>query len=183
LTLLEPASNVGERAIACLRWYAIRHRSRFAARVAEELDVRGFERYAPTWREITRWSDRQKAVDRPLFPGYMFVRFDAARDLITILQTPGLAGVLGPDEYSPEPIDDAEISSLRRVVDATAGAARPCAYVAGERVRVESGPMAGTEGEVLRTKGAERLVVRMKILNSAISVELDANTVTRSKAD
>lgn len=148
--------------------------------MTDELDARRIEHYSPTYTETTRWSDRSKVVDRPLFPGYLFVRFDASRELITVLQTPGIAGVLGIDEYSPEPIEDAEISSLRRVVDATAGAARPCAYVAGERVQVETGPMAGATGVVVRTKGTTRLVVRMQILNSAASVELDADTVTRA---
>ena len=55
----------------------------------------------------------------------------------------------------------------------------PCAYVAGETVLIESGPLAGVSGVVTRTKGAYRLVVRVPMLMSAVNVEIGADTVAK----
>jgi transcription antitermination factor NusG len=47
----------------------------------------------------------------------------------------------------------------------------------GQPVVVERGPLKGTEGVVVRTKGAYRLVVSVFLLQRSISAEIDRDSV------
>src|SRR5262249_506069 len=76
------------------------------------------------------------------------------------------------------PIDEAELVAIRRITESGI-LAQPCPYVAvGEVVRVEAGPLEGLVGIVLRTKGADRLVVSVSLLMRSVSVEIDRSRVT-----
>jgi len=81
----------------------------------------------------------------------------------------------------PTPIADEDIAAVRRVTDSHMKI-EPCEFSAGELVTVETGAFAGQTGRITRTKGARRLVVSLdlKILSRTVSVELDADTVTRA---
>jgi transcription antitermination factor NusG len=48
---------------------------------------------------------------------------------------------------------------------------------AGDRVRVERGPMRGLEGTLLRTKDALRLVIGVELLQRSMAVELDREAI------
>jgi transcription antitermination factor NusG len=163
------------------RWFALRVRSQCDFRVQELLDARGIETFVPTWSETVQWSDRVKTTVRPLFSGYVFARFAAhddetfnASDAIRIA---GVVQIL-PTSLNPISIPDAEIENLRLVL-ASRLPVTACPYVAGEQVTIESGALAGVSGVVIRTKGAARLVVRVTLLNAAVNVEIEADTVKR----
>ena len=53
-----------------LRWFAIWTRSRHERAVYDQLTERGIEAFLPTVASWSRWKDRKKKIDRPLFPGY-----------------------------------------------------------------------------------------------------------------
>jgi len=62
-------------------WYAVHVKSRFEREVSEALRQKGYEEFAAFYRTRRRWSDRTKTVEFPLFPGYIFCRFDGAGPL------------------------------------------------------------------------------------------------------
>ena len=61
------------------RWFAVWTRSRHERAVFEQLTERGIEAFLPTTPRWSRWKDRKKKIEWPLFPGYCFARFDAGR--------------------------------------------------------------------------------------------------------
>jgi len=64
-----------------INWYAIQVRPRAEFSTANILLSKGLEPYVPQYRATRQWSDRQVKVDLPLFPGYVFCRFDATIQL------------------------------------------------------------------------------------------------------
>jgi transcriptional antiterminator NusG len=66
---------------ALLSWYAVWTRSRAEKAVHDQLAAKGVEAFLPTVPRWSRWKDRRKKVDWPLFPGYCFARFDARDSL------------------------------------------------------------------------------------------------------
>jgi transcription antitermination factor NusG len=152
------------------RWFALRVRPRAEKVVADALHGKGYEEFLPLQRERRRWSDRVATVDLPLFPGYVFCRFDAQQRL-PILTTPGVMLVVGIGK-APQPIDDEEIASLQ-VLDASRLHLEPWPYLhIGRRVQILAGPLAGAEGILLSVKSQQRLVVAVTLLQRAVSVEI-----------
>jgi transcription antitermination factor NusG len=52
----------------------------------------------------------------------------------------------------------------------------------GERVRVRAGPLAGTEGILVREKSAYRVVINVDLLNRAVAVEVERDLIEPCKA-
>jgi transcription antitermination factor NusG len=167
---------VTELAVAhSLPWYALQVRPRFEKMVASALVTKGFELFLPLYRHRSRWSDRIKEVDLPLFSGYLFCRIDLNHRL-PILITPGVTQIVGIGR-APRPVDEEEIAALKAIV-LSGLQAEPRSYLnIGQRVRIEIGPLAGVEGILTALKGSARLVVSVTLLQRSVSVEIDESWV------
>jgi len=171
---------------ACPRWYALRVRVAREKRAEQRLHDAGFTAFAPTYSQPSQWSDRLKTIERPLFPGYVFVQLaltngQATPQIVNVLQVPYIYQVL-PTSLAPAPIPDAEIAAVRAALAAKVPLFA-CDYVAGQRVKVERGPLKGTEGVVLRRNGVTRLVISMTLLARSVFVHLDAADVAPDPKD
>jgi transcription antitermination factor NusG len=158
-------------------WFALRVRSNFEFRVQGALDALDIASFLPAWTETVKWSDREKRVTRPLFPGYAFIRSECREDLLAALRVAGVVQIL-PNSFNPLPVSEKELNDVRRVV-AHKLHAEPCEFVSGELVEIQSGPLAGVRGVVQRTKGAVHVVVSIEMLRRSIRVEVDADTLLR----
>src|SRR5215471_12565913 len=129
------------------QWYAVQLRPRFERQVALQLQAKGYEQHLPLYRSRRRWSDRVKVIELPLFPGYIFCKFDVEKRL-PILVIPGVISIVGCGRM-PLPIPEAEITAVQRIVNSH----MPCgpwpALGVGQRVRVRYGPLQGLEGVVV----------------------------------
>jgi transcription antitermination factor NusG len=158
-----------------LPWYALQVRPRFEKAIASTLLSKGYEGFLPLYRHRSRWSDRMKEVQLPLFTGYLFCRLDLNRRL-PVLITPGVMHIVGIGKI-PHPVDEFEIAALQSIV-VSGLQAEPRSYLSiGERVRIELGPLAGTEGILTSLKGSSRLVVSVNLLQRSVSVEIDESWV------
>jgi transcription antitermination factor NusG len=157
-------------------WYALSVRSRHEKTVAHFLESFGYVSFFPTYKARRLWSDRIKEVEAPLFPGYLFCRFDIYNRL-PILMIPGVQHIVGGTKF-PAPIDTSEINALQTVVQS--GAARePWPFLqAGDRLRIEHGSLAGVEGILLQVKGRHRLVLSVTLLQRSVSVDVDSAWVS-----
>jgi transcription antitermination factor NusG len=158
------------------RWFALRTSSRSELRSSTELVQRGIETYLPACRVKRKWSDRVKVVDLPLFPGYLFARFHV-NDRLKVLQTPGVLQILGNGK-TPVPISENELDNLRSLVAANTLIV-PWPYLrAGQRIRIERGPLTGVEGYVVRAEeGALRIVVSVDLLQRSVATEIDRDSI------
>jgi transcription antitermination factor NusG len=152
-------------------WYALHVRSRFEKLVLTQLEGKGYEAFLPMYTSVRRWSDRTKSASLPLFPNYIFCRFDV-HSRLPILVTQGVNFVVGAGK-TPIPVDDQEIAALRYVLAANV-TPQPWPYIgAGEVVRVIQGPLKGVTGIVLRTKGCDRLILSISLLMRSVAMEID----------
>ncbi len=139
------------------------------------LERQGFEEYVPLHRVRRRWSDRVKDLEAVLFPGYIFCRFPREQRL-RVLNSPGVESIVGFGR-TDVPVDDAEIAAVRALI----ASGRPLAnwpfLRIGQNVTIESGPLAGLRGVVLRDETAWRVVVSVEALDRSIAVELDRDMI------
>ena len=156
-------------------WFAVRTRARAEKSVHEQLDRKKIEAFLPTAARWSRWKDRKKLVDWPLFPGYCFARFDPA-DSLTVLKCVGVASIVTfGNEFAPIP--DAEIDSLRILVTSTLKYDPAPFLTEGEMVRVTHGPLAGVIGRLVRKGAKARLFLSIDLIGQAVSAEVDAGDV------
>src|ERR1035438_9760292 len=158
-------------------WYAIRTKARLEPVTLCALNGKGYESFLPTYRSRRKWSDRMVDVENPLFPGYLFSRFDVGRRL-PILTTPGVLSIVSFGK-EPGPVDNDEIEAVRTVLRSGLYA-EPCPFLReGERVRIVSGPLTGLDGILEKKKTKHRIVISVTILQRSVSVELDSGWIKR----
>jgi transcription antitermination factor NusG len=157
------------------QWFAIYVRSHFERAVEECLKGKGYQSFSPFYKTIRKRSGRTKILDLPLFPGYVFCCFNPHRRL-PILTTPGIVNIVGSGKI-PEPINVSEIRSIQRVAE-SGQSVQPWPFLQqGQKIRIEAGPLSGTEGTLLRVKNQLRLVVSVTLLHRSIAVEIDQELV------
>jgi transcription antitermination factor NusG len=154
-------------------WFAVQVKTRRESAVATILGGKGYEAFLPTYKSRRRWSDRIKELELPLFPGYLFCRFNA-QNRLPILTTPGVVQIVGIGR-NPMPLEESEIAAIQVVV--RSGLSRePWPFLqVGGRVRIEGGPLYGLEGIVLAFKGRNRLVLSVTLLQRSVAVEIDGD--------
>ena len=157
-------------------WYAIWTRSRHENVVREQLELKGYEAFLPTIPRWSRWKDRKKKVDWPLFPGYCFARFDSA-DALPVLKCTGVVNIVS-FEGKPAPIPAIELDSIRLLVGSDLQF-DPCPMIReGMMVEVVHGPLRGVVGRLMRKDAPKaRLVLSVDLIGQAVSVEVDAADV------
>jgi transcription antitermination factor NusG len=161
---------------AKLPWFALQVRARQEASVGEQLKSQGYERFLPFYKLRKRWSDRIKEIEAPLFPGYLFCRFNP-HNRLPILKTPGIIQIVGFNNV-PAMVDENEILSIQRLV-LSGIQHQPCPFLAiGDRVRISAGPLLGLEGLLTDIKGSHRLVLSVSLLQRSVAVEIDSAFIT-----
>ncbi len=161
--------------IANAPWFALQVRARHELGVAKFLRGRGYDPFVPLYENRRRWSDRIKVVHEPLFPGYLFCQLDL-NNRLPILTTPGVIHIVGFNR-APVAVDESEIEAVHNLV-ASGFPSQPWPYLhAGDRVRIDSGPLRGLEGLLVELRGSHRLVVSVTLLQRSVAVEIDSALV------
>jgi transcription antitermination factor NusG len=157
------------------RWYAVRTRSRHEQVVRTQLEQKGYEAYLPLIARWSRWKDRRKRINWPLFPGYCFARFDAAHAL-PIRTCAGVVAIVAFDGQIV-PVADHEIDGIRRLLDSELRF-DPCPLIReGMTVEVVRGPLTGISGRLVRKGTQARLILSVELIGQAVSVEVHAADV------
>jgi transcription antitermination factor NusG len=149
-------------------WYAVRVKSNRERVTSLALSGKGYAVFFP---ECRRPGGR---TESPLFPGYIFCRFDV-RNRLPVLSLPGVVHIVGLGR-TPVPVDEREMESLRIVVNSDLPVTPEPALAVGQPIRVERGPLAGAGGIVVGL-GPRRLVVAISLLQRSVSVELDRDWI------
>jgi transcription antitermination factor NusG len=156
-------------------WFALWTRSRHEQVVREQLVRKRIDVFLPTVTKWSRWKDRKKRIDWPLFPGYCFARFNPLERL-PILKCTGVVSIISY-QGEPAPIPEHEIDSIRQLVESDL-AYDPCPMIReGMMVEVIHGPLKGVIGRLVRKNEKARLVLSVDLIGQGVSVEVDAADV------
>jgi transcriptional antiterminator NusG len=156
-------------------WFAIRTRARAEKVVHQQLCKKGIESFLPTITRWSRWKDRRKEIDWPLFPGYCFASFSMA-DRLDTLKCRGVAGIVSFGG-EPAPVAELEIQSLKILVESTLRYDCAPFIREGSLVEVVHGPLTGAVGRLIRKGKRARLVLSVNLICQGASVEVDAADV------
>ncbi|HEY5705747.1 MAG TPA: transcription termination/antitermination NusG family protein [Terrimicrobiaceae bacterium] len=158
-----------------MQWLAIQAHPTAEAVAEFNLSLLSIETLLPVvHRAIRHATRRPRLIARALFPGYLFARFCAADSLRAVTYSRGVVRVVGAGDR-PIPVQDAIIASIRARIGAD-GFVELAEHrlVAGDEVRIASGPLAGWSGVFERELGDTQ---RVEILIQA----LEQSRVVREK--
>jgi transcription antitermination factor NusG len=156
-------------------WHAVYTRHQHEKSVAALLAAKGIDVFLPLSASERLWSDRNKTLESPLFPGYLFFRAGADVGL-QIAGTPGVHMILRHGTRAAR-IPESEIAAIRRLADSPHPIAPHPFLNSGERVRIKRGTLQGVEGILLRLKNQSRLVLSVNMLAQSVAVEIDVADV------
>jgi len=156
-------------------WYAVRVKSNRERITAESLKGKGYPVCFPTYCDRTRRANGSGTIKLPLFPGYVFCRFDVSKRL-PILMAPGVVHIVSCGRI-PQPVDEREMSSVISVVESGLPL-RPHPFLSiGQPVELDRGPLAGVAGVILEYADEEQFVVSVTLLQRSIAVKVDRNWI------
>jgi transcription antitermination factor NusG len=154
-------------------WFALHTQSRYESNVKNLLMAKGYECFLPTYRRKRVWSGRVVESELPLFPSYLFCRFDPRVSSGTgrVLTTHGVRKVLSFGG-KPSAVCEREIESLQVLMQASLPHEPWNNIPVGTRVRIESGPLKGVEGISLSNCADRKVLLSVSILQRSVSVSL-----------
>ena len=137
--------------------------------MAEFCRIQRYEHYLPLRQETKVYQRRKVTVEKPVFPGYLFVSFDPDGRL-EILKTNNIVRIL---ETEDEERLVHELEQIRKAlaVDSTLGAV--AALQRGRHVRITGGPFMGVEGQIQELKGMAKVLLNVEMIGRAVAVEVD----------
>ena len=101
-----------------LHGYAVTTRSRHEKVVAEQLWQKEIECFLPLREVISKWKDRRKKVQFPLFPSYLFVHVPIQERRVDILKVSSVVRII---EFNRDPvaIPEGQVQAVKKLVFST----------------------------------------------------------------
>src|ERR1700680_630838 len=162
------APSVDGRLSDSVQWFAVWTRSRHEQVVRDQLEKKKITAFLPTIPRWSRWKDRKKKIDFPLFP---------PAHALPILKCTGVVNIVSFDG-KPAAIPAYELDSIRLLVGSEMQF-DPCPLIReGMMVEVLHGPLRGVGGRLMRKDAHHaRLILSVDLIGQAVSVEVDAADV------
>jgi transcriptional antiterminator RfaH len=152
------------------KWHLLLVKSRQERQLSQTLASMGVPHYLPLVRRTRYWGARKAVVHDPLFPGYLFLR----GELDEVYRADRTRRVA---RFVPVPDQNQIDWELRNIRLALLNDAMLQPYPSlsnGTRVEVRCGPFQGVQGVVSDRARENRLILQVRMLGTATSLEIDA---------
>jgi len=161
-----------------LHWYVLYVKSRHEYVTERELNRKGIETYLPSVKKLSRWKDRKKLIDFPLFPGYLFTHIQSIPEkFLKVLQTKGAVTLLYHKPGYPASVPDEEISSIKILVESGRELDVYPYFKEGSPVRIKRGPLKGAQGILNKKEDYHMFLINVELLGRSVGVNIYAEDV------
>lgn len=155
-------------------WHVLHVTSNHEKRVVQHLNARSVEHYLPLYTERSRWTDRSVALQRPLFAGYVFIRF-SPQQRVLIVSIPGVLNLLGG--AGCHTVSGEEMERIRRGL-AGGYLLRPHPGLdVGMHVRVRGGIFDGVSGVITEVRRQCKVVLSLSAVQRCFSLEVGIDQI------
>lgn len=155
-------------------WHVLYVRSRCERKVETLLKEKQQEVFLPMVKTIRKWSDRNKIIEVPLFPSYIFVKINSAKDFHNTLSVDGACAYIKfGREYAR--VSNEEIMKIKlflRSEDISDVKSNSKSIEIGEIKMIEHGPLSGLECEIIKVNNENKIVVRIESIQQNITATL-----------
>lgn len=163
-------------------WYVVRTHPRQEIRAQQNLDAGGIETFLPKMHGRRSRRGAGEMEGAPLFPQYLFARFDLRMRLRDVSFARGVQALLRTGATLAV-VDHAVVEFLRSRVDADGLIRVGAPLRPGEEIVIEDGPFAALVGVVERfVPERERVTVLLTAVQWPYRVDVPADAIRRLKA-
>lgn len=154
-------------------WYAVQTRVREEDKAAFNLRKQGFAVFLPKYKKTRRHARKTDVVHRPLFPGYLFVEIDLAREQwYSINGTYGVVRLISAgDEPAVVPSEIIDAIMMRGDESGIIQLQHK-ALQQGDRIRVIAGPFAEYEGLFDEMVDENRVILLLDLLGRKVRTQV-----------
>ncbi|MBV8753435.1 MAG: transcriptional activator RfaH [Hyphomicrobiales bacterium] len=154
------------------RWYVVHTQPNGEARADLNLRRQGFATYLPRYGRQRSHARRREVVKRPLFPRYLFVGLDLARDRWRAIHSTFGVNRLVLAGEEPLPVPESVIDEIRAREDdeGLVALGLPAGVGPGSRVRLVDGIFADAKGVLERIADDRRVAILLELLGREVRV-------------
>lgn len=158
-------------------WYALAVKPRKEEYVERQLVRLGKSVICPRYLKFVRHARQSRKIRAPLFPGYVFVEFDAeARDWRKVNWVPGSIGFVKFDNR-PAALNSEFVREFIVNVTQTGIVEFSHKFKIGDRVQAIGGPFDQQVGEVIEMSDDERVKILMEALGRKVEMTLPKKSI------
>lgn len=144
-------------------WYLVRSKPRQEGIAELNLQRWDVEAFCPQFKQVKLIRGKKKTVIAPLFPGYLFSKFDLCTEYRKVVYAHGVTDVV-MFGTTPAKVDDEIIEALRARMHEGFVSLSSQSFKPGETVKIQDGPFKGLLAVFERElTGTQRVAV---LLNS-----------------
>ena len=159
-----------------LAWYAAQLRPNGDTLAMTHLQRQGFTPFRPLIWESRRSGQAMASVLRPMFPGYVFVKFDILQpEWCKIRSTRGITRLIGQDATGPSKLPTALILDMKARCASNLPAGPSNTFEPGDQVHVASGPFADFLATVEKVDAQQRIWLLIDFMGRSSRISAKAS--------
>jgi len=159
------------------RWFLVHTQPKSERKAEMHLGVQGFRTHLPTIQKTIRHARQLRTIRAPLFPRYLFLILDPERDRwLSVQSTVGVSSLLTCDDR-PIPVPAGVVETLIENTDEANLTLLSRGLIAGQSVRILTGPFADFVGTLERLDDAGRVRVLLDMMGTAVPVALGRSAI------
>ena len=161
-------------------WFILQFKPNAHHQAAKNLTRQGFETFLPLHDTTSRKASRFVNTSRPLFPGYMFIRFNRAEsEWHKINNTYGVSRLITFNSVLRS-IPTSFVNSLMKRYDLSGKLLPIQKLKKGEQVRVLTGPFANFIAIVEKYEADQRICILMDLMGRKTKIQTQSDYLTLS---
>ena len=161
-------------------WFVAQLRPQGLKRAQEHLQRQGFDIFAPVVLANAKGAGVARQTQKPLFPGYIFIKFDPERPgWSAINSTRGIARLILNDPRQPRPLPNALMAGLMARCDESGLLSPEADLGIGDRIRVLAGPFADLVTTIETLPDPERIGLLIDLMGRQVRTSLPRAQVER----
>jgi len=158
------------------KWFVIQTHARAELRAQANLSRQAFTSFLPRFRRTKRGARRDEQILVPVFPGYLFVKFDPDRDQWRVINsTFGVRRLVSFSSERPQPMPEPAMDALLARCDEQLITRPLPQLVKGNEVRLMTGALANTIGRIEDFDDKGRVDVLLELLGRVMRVKVKAD--------
>jgi transcriptional antiterminator RfaH len=160
-------------------WYVIQTKPKKEEEATSYLSTKGVEIFSPLIESFITRSGRMNKELKPLFPGYIFGKFDLEQNYPLVRWGKGVKCVLGFGGY-PTPISEEVVEIIKERTD-TQGVVRvKQSFEPNDVVRIKAGPLKDLLGIFERwVSESERVRILLNLIGYQPAVEMHYSMIEK----